>query len=371
MFLENIGIGGDPFLKNWEQRERTILLSAFAQAVRSREFSRSAGDPLVCQTVRSAVDCISQTFKEYDKDDPRLDRNRLPSRILQQQFKGYKARDPKEKQQKAIPMSMIRNLHSLKTNFDIAIANLLTVAIFFCMRSCKYLIVPEQENRKTKLLTVGDFRFFTSSREVTYENSGEMITTVSITFVNQKDGEKQEAITLHETKDDTLCPVKAALKTVRRIMSYKSSKSETTINTYFSGNTKILISNNHALKALRDIIPSIGENKLGFSAKNIGTYSIRSGGAMAMALAKIDVYAIKLIGRWKSDAFLRYIRKQIKEFTSDISARMISNEHFSHIPKRDLKLIINKDGEAGSRCLDSSIEENEEQKVEKRNKYGV
>ena len=40
---------------------------------------------------------------------------------------------------------------------------------------------------------------------------------------------------------------------------------------------------------------------------------------MAIALAKIEVYSIKLIGRWKSDAFMRYIRKQIREFSSDIA----------------------------------------------------
>ena len=37
---------------------------------------------------------------------------------------------------------------------------------------------------------------------------------------------------------------------------------------------------------------------------------------MAMALDKIEVYNIKLIGQWKSDAVLCYICNQVKEFTS-------------------------------------------------------
>ena len=63
-----------------------------------------------------------------------------------------------------------------------------------------------------------------------------------------------------------------------------------------------------------------------------------------MALDKIEVYTIKLIGRWKSDAFLCYIRKQVKEFTFDVSTQMIRNKHFSHIPQRSSVLIKNKDG---------------------------
>ena len=186
MFLENLGIGGNPFLDSWECRERTILLSAFAQAIRSREFSQSSGNPLVCQTVRSAVDCVSQAFREYDKDDPRLNRNRLPSRILQQQFKGYKNRDPKERQQKAIPMSVIRKLHESDTEVGSALANLLTLAIFFCMRSCEYLAVSSQEERKTKILSVGNVRFFLESEEVAFDESEKEIRTVTLTFVNQK-----------------------------------------------------------------------------------------------------------------------------------------------------------------------------------------
>ena len=44
---------------------------------------------------------------------------------------------------------------------------------------------------------------------------------------------------------------------------------------------------------------------------------------MAMYLNEVPVYTIMLIGRWSSDAFLRYIRRQVQQFSAGVSARMI------------------------------------------------
>jgi hypothetical protein len=53
---------------------------------------------------------------------------------------------------------------------------------------------------------------------------------------------------------------------------------------------------------------------------------------MAMYLAGVPVFTIMLLGRWSSDAFLRYIRKQVKEFSTGISQKMIHHEDFFTIP---------------------------------------
>ena len=38
-----------------------------------------------------------------------------------------------------------------------------------------------------------------------------------------------------------------------------------------------------------------------------------------------------LIGRWSSDAFLRYIRKQVEEFGSDVAKKMIKRSLYHHV----------------------------------------
>ena len=45
------------------------------------------------------------------------------------------------------------------------------------------------------------------------------------------------------------------------------------------------------------------------------------------------MYTIMLIGRWSSDAFLRYIRKQVQEFSSGVSRKMILSTDFFTIPE--------------------------------------
>eukprot|EP00978_Attheya_sp_CCMP212_P028823 scaffold100578_cov46-Attheya_sp.AAC.1 len=65
---------------------------------------------------------------------------------------------------------------------------------------------------------------------------------------------------------------------------------------------------------------------------DIGTHSIRSAAAMAMYLAGVPVFTIMLIGRWSSDAFLRYVRRQVQEFSSGVSRKMILAPDYFTIP---------------------------------------
>jgi hypothetical protein len=39
-----------------------------------------------------------------------------------------------------------------------------------------------------------------------------------------------------------------------------------------------------------------------------------------------------LIGRWSSNAFLRYIRKQVIEFNQNVAKRMLACQNVRHIP---------------------------------------
>jgi hypothetical protein len=94
----------------------------------------------------------------------------------------------------------------------------------------------------------------------------------------------------------------------------------------------VLFTGTELLKKLRLAATAVGPDTLGFTAKEIGLHSTRSGAAMAMYLADISVFTIMLLGRWSSNAFLRYIRKQVKEFSNDVSSKMITKESFFTIP---------------------------------------
>ena len=71
-----------------------------------------------------------------------------------------------------------------------------------------------------------------------------------------------------------------------------------------------------------------GYSRFGFHPTEIGNKSIRSGAAMALFLTDHSSDKIMILGRWKSKAFLDYIRPQIVEWVELFSDDMISFNNF-------------------------------------------
>ena len=71
-----------------------------------------------------------------------------------------------------------------------------------------------------------------------------------------------------------------------------------------------------------------GQRIFGFSPKQIGNKSIRSGSAMSLFLMGHSAEKIMLLGRWKSMCFVQYIRPQVVEWVNLFSVDMISIENF-------------------------------------------
>ena len=216
------------------------------------------------------------------------------------------------------------------------------LALFFAMRSCEYSTVPQSVDRRTKVITITDLQFFMNGLFLDHK-SPELANAdfVSVTFVEQKNGEKIETVTQFSTYDSVLCPVRAAASIVRRLQKLKSTTETTQINTYKNSDGKILkVQSKQVREALCAAVSTIGEDKLGFKSSEVGTHSIRSGAAMVMHLAEVPVYTIMIIGRWSSDAFLRYIRKQVAQFSQNISRRMISSQNHFHVRSFDQRCSI-------------------------------
>jgi hypothetical protein len=251
--------------------------------------------------------------------------------------------DPGEVQQKALPVSVYRELHRVAASspllIDSTIAWLQTLAYFWCMRSCKYS--DKQGDRRTKILCVRNFRFFNSnnkdiSLDLQFLNQA---TTVSITCEYQKKEIRNDIIS-HQRLGDTLgkgemCPVLAAATLIKQLHSYGISRDEVwnlPINYLVIDNRRYTIPSSLILLRIRQAVSSLGHAVLGFTADEFGTHSNRSGGAMGMFLAGTPVYTIMLMGRWSSDAFMRYIKKQVLSLSHGIAAKMLTNEQFFTVP---------------------------------------
>ena len=208
-------------------------------------------------------------------------------------------------------------------------------AHFWAMRSCKYAKVPKAEQRQTKQLRIRNIAFIKDGKILKHNSpSLHLADCVLITFERQKNDRKANTVTQWRTADELLCPVKIWASLVRRILSYKGTNENSPVSLAKHKNKIINVTGEMIADLCRDGVATIGETKLGILRSEIGTHSIRSGAAMAMYLSGVPVFSIMLIGRWSSTAFLKYIRKQVQEFSQGISSKMIEVQNFKHVRNR-------------------------------------
>jgi hypothetical protein len=214
-------------------QERAAIMGAFAAALRRRQFFRPDEKNLAASTVQETVGKLGEIFRANVGYNPT---HGLGSDgfhpALARQFKGMRNEDPGKQQQKGLPVCVYRELHrraslfkSTSSDMDEAIADILTLAYFFCMRSCEYANV--QGERRTKILCIRNLRFFNK---------------------NNKDIGRPNLII------------------------------ETQINTVKMEDTYYHIPGSTFLSKIRSAIATLGHEKLGFHPEDVGTHSNRSGG---------------------------------------------------------------------------------------------
>jgi hypothetical protein len=259
---------------------------------------------------------------------------------LAAQLRGYSLGDPGTRQSQAIPAAVVSIVEAAKaTELHRAVGQLVVGAFFFAMRSCEFSDVGSP--RRTRIVTVQDVEFRRNGRRIEHDQPDEMeaADTVSVTFRTQKNGEKGTTVTQHKTAGaamgrSQLCPVVAFARLVTRVRSYNieglewSAASQRPINLVLTAEGASLVTSQQILHHLRAAALQYGEQRLGFPISKIGTHSLRSGAATAMFLAGVPAETIQLIGRWRSQTFLRYIRIQVQQLTRGVATDMTTNPDF-------------------------------------------
>jgi hypothetical protein len=240
------------------------------------------------------------------------------------------------------------------TEMHRAIGQLVVGAFFFAMRSCEYS--EASGSRRTKTVRIGDIVFrlggepICSAREEVLASAD----TVSVTYRTQKNGERGVTVTQHRTsaKPGTgLCPVRALAGLVSRISAYElgtspwkevAARPMNLVATDESRTRATMITAGEVLVHLRAAAIQYGEARLGFAASRIGTHSLRAGAAMAMFLAGVPVETIQLIGRWRSQTFMRYIRIQVQQMTKGVADVMTANPDFFTIEGKETETTVER-----------------------------
>ena len=87
----------------------------------------------------------------------------------------------------------------------------------------------------------------------------------------------------------------------------------------------------HLQNALRHAAAGV-ESLTGIPPDAITARSLRPGSATALLCANVDTNAVKLLGRWKSDAMLRYLRVQATLSSRHFAQNMLDHGAYTFTP---------------------------------------
>ncbi len=170
--------------------------------------------------------------------------------------------DPKEIQQKAIPLDIISLIEKLDAaESQCATTQLIIGAFFFARRSCKYLEVSHPESKRTKQLRLGNLAFYKGDIKIPHSSPLKLQTAerISITFEKQKNGRKFDTVTQWQTGHAFLCPIIQWAALMRRILGYPGTTKDTKVLTVMIGTRISNITSKNIKTALHKGVMTYGK----------------------------------------------------------------------------------------------------------------
>jgi len=184
-------------------------------------------------------------------------------------------------------------------------------------------MVSQQEynefERKTKLLKLKNIRFCKGRGQLDVKRDDiQSADCMSITFPFQKNLQKEDMVTQH-CMGKFLCSVKAAADLILCILAYPSTNMNSCTNLVRVKYKNCAVKSKMVRDQIWVVVLAIGKDTLGIIANEVGTHFVRASMAMALCLANVKTYIIMLIECWLSDGFMKYIQRQIQEFSSGLT----------------------------------------------------
>jgi hypothetical protein len=207
-----------PYLQVFGQRYRDGRLAPGQKPVRSR-------------TVADALCLVGQTYKLLGARDHRLDHHtgQIDFR-LQRQFRAYEKSDPPPQRVKPIPIRLVSTvLTAAHNNINPssaaqAIADMICIAFFFLLRSGEYTFT----NANTPF-RIQDVKLHIDTKEIQIYHASPLefsnVTSVSLTFITQKNGVKGEVISHGRSGDLLVCPCRATVRRIQHLLQHQQPPS--------------------------------------------------------------------------------------------------------------------------------------------------
>ena len=293
----------------------------FATRVRDGRFSAS-GNPVRSGTVADALHFVAQTFTMLGLPDPRHTRGTgtLDPRLVRL-LKGFTNADTAPVRVQPIPITILHVATSIATAANdpcsLAAADLMWLAFFFLLRPGEFCDAGPTSHPfcgHDVLLWYHDVPLDTLSATPAHLLQA---TFVSLTFRQQKNGTKNEKVGHGCTPSPLSCPVRSV---VRRILHIRSNGGTLATPLCCYGPTLRPLKSSAISTLLHQasLASPTHASPAPFAAK-----ALRATGATALLNQNIVGDKIKLLGRWKSDAMLRYLHLQAHHLMQDYSTLML------------------------------------------------
>jgi hypothetical protein len=156
-------------------------------------------------------------------------------------------------------------------------------------------------------------------------------TYVSLTYTDQKNATRGEALGHGLSGDLVLCPVLATHHRALHLREHGASPTCPLYHYYDSTNRSYDVTTREITFALRHTATAIF-HLTNIPPDHIKAYSLCSGGATALLVSGINEMAIHALGHWKSDAIFLYLRTQPSRLTSSYASSMLSHGQYTFSP---------------------------------------
>lgn len=218
-------------------------------------------------------------------------------------FKACDKGDPAPNRKASLGTAVFKRLlQASSSSIHTAIGQLCNGALHFAMRACEYSITTDKTPRTT-LLRLRDIVFLKKGEITTNRKSADKVV---ITFRLQKNGEKDESIVRRRGKNSQYCPVLIWASIVDRILGYEGASLDSPVNTVMVNGRLGYLTSDMIKTRLRAVVRSLDKD---FPISKVTPHSIRATYATVLFQHGASLDVVKLMGRWKSDSFLLYIRK--------------------------------------------------------------
>jgi hypothetical protein len=137
--------------------------------------------------------------------------------------------------------------------------------------------------------------------------------------------------------DGLCCPVKA---TSRRLLNHRNNKckASTPLAYYYNAEKRVAIKAMDVTAVLHTAT-TLNHHRTGIAADDVSARSLRAMGAMALLCGQIDFDHIRMLGRWHSDAMMRYLHMQARAVVGGYAAKMFNNGTYTFLPDVTVPII--------------------------------